>query len=173
MTFSNTHDPVFCPMCNAANTSDAVFCEACHKALGEFRFVSEEFKEETPRHILLADRVTEMIGRPYFLVAHLLWFGLWVLVNTGMLSLVRQFDQYPFNLLSVAIAVEAIFITGFVLMSQNRQNAYAIKRAELDYEVSVRTYRRLDEIEEQLGLLAASLALLHRKGETSDAANGQ
>lgn len=46
--------------------------------------------------------------------------------------------------------LEAIFITGFLLISQNRQNAHADKRAELDYEVNVRTYREIHEIDAML-----------------------
>ena len=46
--------------------------------------------------------------------------------------------------------LEAIFITGFLLIGQNRQNAHADKRAELDYEVNVRTYREIHEIDAML-----------------------
>ena len=163
----NVDASIFCPMCNKENAHDAIFCTNCNKALGDFRYVQEEFAASSHWHIRLADRVTGLIGRPHFLVAHLLWFGLWLGVNTGVFTLVRQFDQYPFNLLSVAIAVEAIFITGFILMSQNRQSEYANKRAELDYEVSVLTYRRLDEIEAQLQTLVAQLARMSGKEEES------
>ena len=151
-------EPIFCPMCNGVNAHDAIFCTYCNKALGEFRYVAEEFAAATHWHIRLADKVTNLIGRPHFLVGHIFWFALWVLINTGVFSLVRQFDQYPFGLLSLTISVEAIFITGFVLMSQTRQNDFANQRAELDYEVSVRTYRRLEEVETQLQLVSAQLA---------------
>lgn len=52
------------------------------------------------------------------------------------------------------LTAEAIFIAGFVLISQNRQNAHADKRAELDYEVSVRTYREVVKIEALLSSLS-------------------
>jgi uncharacterized membrane protein len=125
-----------------------VFCAACHKALGEFRFVREEVLESATWHELVAERVTLFIGKPYFLAAHAAWFLLWVALNTGMFALVRRFDSYPYSLLGILLSVEAIFITGFLLISQNRQSAFADKRAELDYEVNVRTYRRLNDIEE-------------------------
>jgi len=81
---------------------------------------------------------------------HAFWFAIWVAINTGVLALVRTFDSYPFGLLSIILAIEAIFITGFLLISQNRQNVHADKRAELDYEVNVRTYREIRQIKAML-----------------------
>jgi uncharacterized membrane protein len=60
--------------------------------------------------------------------------------------LTRKPNASPFSLLGIVLAIEAIFITGFLLISQNRQTEYADKRAELDFEVDVRTYRELGEI---------------------------
>jgi uncharacterized membrane protein len=85
-------------------------------------------------------------------------------VNTGALALGAAFDRYPFNLLGILLAVEAIFVTGFVLISQNRQAVHADKRAELDYEVNVRTYREIGEIRDALRALAQQLADLERRG---------
>ena len=140
-------DAILCPACSAPNPKENVFCGDCHKALGEFRFVREEVLASATWHENLADRVTQFIGKPYFLVSHALWFLLWAAVNTGAFALIRRFDNYPFSLLGILLSAEAIFITGFLLISQNRQSAFADKRAELDYEVNVRTYRRLNDIE--------------------------
>ncbi len=141
-----------CPSCGDENPVQAVFCAnpACHKALGEFRYVREELLEQTRWHETLAERATSFIGKPHFVVAHVLLFAAWVGVNTGLVALVRAFDVYPFGLLGILLAVEAIFITGFLLISQNRQNVHADKRAELDYEVNVRTYREIHEIKAML-----------------------
>jgi len=125
-----------------------VFCSnpACHKALGEFRYVTEEMHKTRRPHEKIADRVSGLIGHPYFLVVHTMWFALWVAVNTGFIMIARRFDEPPFSLLGILLSIEAIFITGFILISQNRQNAHADKRAELDYEVNVRTFRDIQEI---------------------------
>lgn len=137
-----------CPVCGGDNPADAVFCgnPACHKALGDFRYVTEEMQKTRRAHEKLADRISEFIGHPYFLVVHSMWFVLWVAVNTGFLMIARKFDEPPFSLLGILLSIEAIFITGFLLISQNRQNAHANKRAELDYEVNVRTFRDIQEI---------------------------
>lgn len=163
-----------CPACGGENAAGAVFCAnaACHKALGEFRYVREELLEDARWHELLAERVAAFIGKPHFVAVHVVLFGLWVAVNTGIFVFVRAFDEYPFGLLGIILSVEAIFITGFLLISQNRQNAHADKRAELDYEVNVRTYREIHEIKamleatrERLDAVSASVARLNRPRE--------
>ena len=166
-----------CPACGGSNDASAVFCAnpACGKALGEFRYVREELDAERRWHESVAERVTAFVGRPHYVVAHALWFAAWVAVNTAGVAAVRAFDQYPFSLLGILLSIEAIFITGFVLISQNRQAAHADKRAELDYEVNVRTYREIGEIRDTLRALQRQLerqlerqlAELERRGEPS------
>jgi uncharacterized membrane protein len=143
---------IVCPACGGENPHDAVFCgnAACKKALGEFRYVREELLAAARWYEKLADRVTSFVGKPQFLAVHVCWFALWLALNTGLIAVATRFDEYPFGLLGIILAIEAIFITGFVLISQNRQNAHADKRAELDYEVNVRTYRELGEIKRML-----------------------
>jgi uncharacterized membrane protein len=152
---------IVCPSCGQANATEDVFCanSKCHKALGEFKYVGEELRAEIRWHEALAERVSSFIGNPSFLVVHAFWFAIWVMVNTGILALSQIFDAYPFSLLGIILAGEAIFITGFLLISQNRQNVHADKRAELDYEVNVRTYREIQEIKAALRILEGRLKL--------------
>ena len=154
--------PIVCPICQGENSPDAVFCgnPDCGKALGEFRYVIEEVAVTTPRLERLADEVTRFTGRPHFVTVHVLWFMLWVLLNSGLIVFFKVFDAYPYSLLGIILAIEAILITSFLLISQNRQNTYAEKRAQLDYEVSVQSYRKLKELgealESRLGRLLAT-----------------
>ncbi len=154
--------PIICPACGGQNAPDAVFCAnpACHKALGPFRYVLEELEAEITWHERVADKVTDFIGQPHFLTIHLVWFVAWAALNSGLFMVFRVFDAYPFGLLGLILACEAILITGFLLISQNRQNAHANRRAELDYEVNVLSYRRLEEMEATLGNIAARLGKL-------------
>lgn len=145
-----------CPACGGENERGAVFCAnpACGKALGEFRYEREELQQVVRWHETLADRVSGFIGQPHFILVHFFWFLLWVAANTGLLAFTRSFDQYPFGLLGILLSVETIFITGFLLISQKRQNARADLRAELDYEVNVRTYREIKELRAALRSLS-------------------
>lgn len=151
--------PLICSRCGSENASAAVFCAnpECHKALGEFKYVAEELQAETRWHQAVAGKVSSFIGNPSFLVVHAAWFAIWVMVNTGILAFLQIFDAYPFSLLGIILSVEAIFITGFLLISQNRQSVHADKRAELDYEVNVRTYREIQEIKATLRVLERRL----------------
>jgi Protein of unknown function (DUF1003) len=121
--------PLVCPICGGENTPDAVFCAnpQCHKALGNFKYVIEELRDQTRWHEALAERVVDFIGTSHFLVAHGVWFLIWFAINTGVFAFVRRFDEYPFDLLGIILAAEAVLIAGFVLISQNRQNAHADK----------------------------------------------
>jgi uncharacterized membrane protein len=146
---------ILCPACGGENPADAVFCgnHACHKALGEFRYVLEELNKTKGWIEHLADRVTDFAGHPHFVSLHVFWFLAWMVVNSGMVAFVGVFDAYPFGLLGIILAIEAILVTGFMLISQNRQQAYANKRAELDYELNIHAYRKLVELEKRLDAL--------------------
>jgi len=158
------HASNICPACGAVNAPDSVFCanDECGKALGEFRYVREELDSVVRWHETLADKVSGFIGRPHFIVIHVFWFIVWVAANTGLLAFLRSFDSYPFGLLGILLSVETIFITGFLLISQNRQNERADKRAELDYEVNVRTYREIREMHAALQSLREQVEELDR-----------
>lgn len=144
-----------CPACRGEAAADAVFCANpdCGKALGEFRYVREEFAAATTPIQRLADRVNEWSGQPTFVTLHALWFVAWIAVNSGLVTVFGMFDSYPYGLLGIILSIEAILLTGLLLISNNRQNEHARKRAELDYEVTVRTYRKLCELERDVAAL--------------------
>ena len=80
------------------------------------------------------DAVTAAAGSPVFIVGHAVWFGGWIALNvTGD----HPFDPYPFGLLMLVVSLEAIFLSAAVLMSQNRMQRQADKRAHLDLQVNL------------------------------------
>lgn len=143
---------IVCPACGGENPEDAVFCGShqCHKALGEFKYVLEELQATKNWIERLADKVTDFIAKPQFVIIHIFWFAVWILANEGFLGGAQNFDEYPYSLLGIILAIEAVLITGFLLISQSHQAAYSEKRAELDYEVNIRSYRKLVELEKRL-----------------------
>jgi uncharacterized membrane protein len=72
-----------------------------------------------------------------FGLAHLAWFGTWIVVNGGVLPGFEPFDPYPFSFLTLVVSLEAIFLSIFVLLSQNRLTRQAEKRAHLDLQVNL------------------------------------
>jgi uncharacterized membrane protein len=91
----------------------------------------------------VTDGVSNLASSPAFIVVHLIWFGLWIGLN-GHRS--GSFDPYPFNLLTLALSLEAIVLTGFVLMAQSRMTQQAERRAHLDLQINLLAEQELTEI---------------------------
>jgi len=83
-----------------------------------------------------ADAITRFTGSLPFVYIHLALFGAWIVVNLGWVPGVPAFDR-SFTVLAMAASVEAIFLSTFVLISQNRMQAQADKRADLDLQISL------------------------------------
>src|SRR5437667_11398785 len=96
---NSKEEPLVCPVCGGENAPDAVFGgnTECGKALGNFKYVLEELREEAKWHEALAERVVAFIGTSHFLLIHSLWFAIWVAINTGIFAFIRRFDEYPFG----------------------------------------------------------------------------
>ncbi|HEV8212099.1 MAG TPA: DUF1003 domain-containing protein [Vicinamibacterales bacterium] len=78
--------------------------------------------------------VTAAAGSPLFLVAHAIWFAGWIVFNV---TRAQPPDPYPFGLLMLIVSLEAIFLSAAVLMTQNRMQRQADKRAHLDLQVNL------------------------------------
>jgi uncharacterized membrane protein len=85
----------------------------------------------------LADRIASMTGTLWFALVHAGWFGAWLLVNGGFVPGVRPFDPFPFSFLTLVVSLEAIFLTIFVLMSQNGMGRRADRRTQLDLQINL------------------------------------
>jgi uncharacterized membrane protein len=94
-----------------------------------------EEKEATAEE-RIADAITRFTGSMPFVYLHLAFFGLWIVANLGWLPGVPSWDS-SFVVLAMVASVEAIFLSTFVLISQNRMSAAADKRADLDLQISL------------------------------------
>jgi uncharacterized membrane protein len=127
---------------------------ALEDALTQARVWERHFKSGVPTPLLargrtgqsladrLAVRITDFAGSMRFVYLHIGWFVLWIVVNGGLLVAIGiaalQFDPFPFGLLTLIVSLEAIFLSTFVMIAQNRQSALADARAEADYAINVR-----------------------------------
>ena len=85
----------------------------------------------------LADSITAFAGSMGFVYLHGLWFAFWIAANAGLLlPFIQPFDPFPYGLLTMLVSLEAIFLSTFILISQNRQ-------------ALIETYRELEEDKEQ------------------------
>ena len=96
----------------------------------------QEQQGSRSRQERIADAVTRFTGSMRFVYIHLVVFGTWILINLGWLPILPKFDP-SFVVLAMVASVEAIFLSTFVLISQNRMSALADKRADLDLQVSL------------------------------------
>jgi uncharacterized membrane protein len=96
------------------------------------------------------DRLNELASSTWFLLAHLVWFAAWIAWNSGVFH-VHAFDPFPFGLMTLVVSLEAIFLSIFVLMAQQRESAIAELREELGLQVSLRVEQ---EVTKTLQLVA-------------------
>jgi uncharacterized membrane protein len=104
----------------------------------------------------IAQVITRFTGSMTFVYIHLVFYCAWILVNLGFVPGVPRFDP-SFVVLAMEASVEAIFLSTFVLISQNRMAAAADKRADLDLQISLLTEHELTKLSELIVAIAGRL----------------
>src|SRR5205807_5490440 len=87
-------------------------------------------------------------GSMSFLMLNAIWFIAWIAINTLHLGL-PAFDPYPFGLLTMIVSLEAIFLSCFVLISQNRQAEKDHVRSDIEYEVNIKAELEIAHLHEK------------------------
>jgi uncharacterized membrane protein len=95
-----------------------------------------------------ADKITAFSGSMLFVYLHVIWFAVWIVVNVTSLA----FDPFPFGLLTLIVSLEAIFLSTFVMLSQNRESARSDIRSEIDFETNVLSEVWLEAVADKLGI---------------------
>jgi uncharacterized membrane protein len=123
------------------------------------RALAERRRQEATsatRQERLAETITSFTGSMQFVYIHLALYTVWILINLGVLPGLPKFDP-SFVILAMEASVEAIFLSTFVLISQNRTSAAADKRADLDLQISLLTEHELTKLTEAVTAMAARL----------------
>jgi uncharacterized membrane protein len=116
----------------------------------------------------IADAITSFSGRMMFTYLHIMWFVLWILLNTGRFG-VRVFDPFPYGLLTMVVSLEAIFLSTFVLISQNRLSEDTERRADLDLHIGLLTEHELTRVLQMLDAIQDRLGIVdHANSELAD-----
>jgi uncharacterized membrane protein len=102
--------------------------------------------EKRTRAEKIADVMTEICGSIGFLMANIIWFAIWIVINLGLIPGVVAFDPFPFGLLTMIVSLEAIILAIFVLISQNRSSKIADLREEIDLQVDMLTEREITKL---------------------------
>ena len=148
-------DPIVheCPACKVIDEADGIvdgnLFPVLAKKVGNENKIIEDLKRTQDR---VADTITNFAGSLNFVYIHTIWFGIWIAINVGLIGASLKFDKFPFGLLTMIVSLEAIFLSTFVMVSQNRQAARADVRAQIDFETNLRSEIWSVHIGEKLGV---------------------
>lgn len=123
----------------------------------------------------MGDAIAHTLGTLPMLVFHVVWFSAWFVVNLGWIPGLAPFDPFPFGLLTVFVSLEAIFLSLFLLISQNRLQRQADKRMHLDMQINLlaeaeitQVLRLLQRIGHKLGVDGMNEANLQELARPTD-----
>jgi uncharacterized membrane protein len=121
--------------------------------------LEREYLEKRTPVERIGDAIGAFAGTMWFVMLHICVFTAWFLINTHRVPGIAAFDPYPFILLSMAVSVEAVLLSTFVLMKQNRESRRAEQRGELNLQIDLLSEREatkmlqlLQRICERLGI---------------------
>lgn len=121
------------------------------------RNVNEEHEDKRTLVQKAADWIAEFAGSIPFLLIHIGVFAFWLVVNWIHVPGIPQFDPYPFGFLTLAVSLEAIFLSVFVLLSQNRQAAKDRVHADIEYDVNLKAELEIAHLHEKIDRLTSDV----------------
>lgn len=141
-----------------------------HTASRDF---NTEEEDKRTRVMKTADWISDFSGSLPFLFIHIGIFAVWIVLNAGPLKNLPfgNFDPFPFGLLTMVVSLEAIILSVFVLLSQNRQVARERFRNDIEYEVNLKAELEIAHMHEKVDHMHSEiLARLSNIEKTKSAA---
>jgi CRP/FNR family cyclic AMP-dependent transcriptional regulator len=123
------------------------------------RNVNEEMEDKRTQVMKIADWISEFSGSLPFLFIHCVVFFVWIVLNVRPLTSTKLggFDPFPFGLLTMVVSLEAIILSVFVLLSQNRQVARERVRNDIEYEVNLKAELEISQMHVKVDHLNAEI----------------
>lgn len=132
-----------------------------HRNIEALLEVRRQADRRKPRQTRIADAITRFAGRMVFVYVHVILYGGWIALNSRVVPAIQPWDPFPFVMLAMIASVEAIFLSTFILISQNRMAEMADRRDDLDLQINLlsehevtRAIQLLDGIARHLGVPA-------------------
>lgn len=124
-------------------------------------FKSYEAQALRSRSLLtqISDDLTNIFGSGTFLILNFIVFIAWIIINLGWVPQISMFDPFPFGLLTMGVSLEAIFLSIFVLVSQNRSSYISSVRDEVHMRVNLIAEEEITKVLELLGVLLKHLKI--------------
>jgi uncharacterized membrane protein len=120
------------------------------------RNVNVEEEDLRTRMMKIADWISEFSGSMSFLGIHVLVFFVWIILNVRLFRF-GDFDPFPFGLLTMVVSLEAIILSVFVLLSQNRQAARDRMRNDVEYAVNLKAELEIAHMHEKVDHMHAEI----------------
>ena len=115
------------------------------------RNINEETEDKRTTVMKVADWISDFSGSLPFLFLHCGFFFVWIILNAGPLAdAIGGFDPFPFGLLTMVVSLEAIILSVFVLLSQNRQVARDRVRNDIEYDVNLKAEMQIAHMHEKV-----------------------
>ena len=118
----------------------------------------DAFNRRTPTE-RFSDAIMKVVGNIGFLLAQLILISVWILVNLHIIPGLKAFDPFPFGVLALVVSSESVFLTIFVLISQNRMARQSDRRSHLDLQVGMLSEQELTTILKMLQKLCQHLGV--------------
>jgi uncharacterized membrane protein len=106
-----------------------------------------------------ADDVGLFAGSLTFVLLHLVLLIAWLVVNSGEIGWARPFDPYPFSLLGMIVAVEAVILSSFILMRQNRMMRHGERRDHLNLQVDLLSEKEITKVLQMVRAICGHMGL--------------
>ena len=121
----------------------------------------EECLNERSRFERIADAIGAFVGTIAFVVLHVVLFTFWILINTRLIPGLPALDPYPFLFLSMAVSLEGVLLTTFVLMKQNRMSKRSETRNHLNLQIDLLAEREATKMLQMLRAICDHIGLEH------------
>jgi uncharacterized membrane protein len=115
-------------------------------------------EEHQPMQQRVADAITRFTGSMTFVYLHAAIYGCWIVVNLGWIPSIPKFDP-SFVVLAMVASVEAIFLSTFILISQNRMSTVADRRADLNLQISLLAEHEVTRLVELVSAMAKQMGI--------------
>ena len=119
----------------------------------------EEALEQRSSSERLADAVGLFAGSLPFIAVHLVFVLAWLLVNEGEIPWARPFDPYPFSLLGVIVSMEAVILSSFIIMRQNRMMRRGERRDHLNLQVDLLAEKEITKVLQMVRAICGHMGL--------------
>jgi uncharacterized membrane protein len=139
--------------------------EAAQQNIRTIARLEQETMERRALSERIGDAFTRVMGSLGFVVAHVIGFGVWFLVNLRLIPGVEPFDPFPFGILTLIVSAEGVFLAIFVLLSQNRMSRLSSQRAHLNLQISLLGEQETTKLLQHLQRISKHLGIEESAGD--------